>query len=263
MSFHVRIGVLAGLFAFAAAAGFLFVPAIPQDPAYHAFADARAWLGMPNAANVLSNVAFIAVGATGLLAVRRALRGHAFDTPRDAAPYAVFFLAAVGIGAGSAYYHWDPSNGTLFWDRLPMTVAFMSFLAAVVTDRIDRQAAIHVLAGLVLVGIASAAYWSWSESRGSGDLRFYGLVQFFPVLGLPVVCWLFPRARYTKGRYIVWIFLLYGAAKGLELWDRQVFEALGGAISGHTLKHVVAAAAIAIAVPMIPSPRATGREIVP
>ena len=45
-----------------------FVPPIPQAASYHEFADARAWLGIPRAANVLSNVAFLLAGlcAAGL-----------------------------------------------------------------------------------------------------------------------------------------------------------------------------------------------------
>ncbi|MSO92654.1 MAG: hypothetical protein EXQ86_04545 [Rhodospirillales bacterium] len=255
MTFHTRIGAVVGYFVVAAAAVFAMFPPVPQPPAYHEFADARGWLGVPNAANVLSNVAFAAAGALGLLAVRRSLRGGGFDTPEEAAPYALFFLAAIGIGLGSAYYHWAPGNGTLIWDRLPMTVAFMSFLAAIVTDRIDRQAAAHVLAGFVLIGVASVGYWAWTEHNGRGDLRPYGIVQFLPMLGMPVICWLFPRARYTKVPYIIWVFVLYGVAKLLEVGDHAVFAALGGVVSGHTLKHVFAAAAIGMVMFMLPALR--------
>ena len=40
---------------------------IRQDQDYHRFADGRALLGMENAADVLSNIPFIVVGAMGLV----------------------------------------------------------------------------------------------------------------------------------------------------------------------------------------------------
>ncbi len=255
MSHRTRVGIVVGFFMFAAAAVFSVVPPVPQPAAFNAFADSRAWLGIPNALDVLSNLGFLAVSLVGMLAVWRASQSRGFETEADAAPYALFFAAAGAIALGSAYYHSAPDNGRLVWDRLPMAVAFMAFLAAVVADRIDRQAAVPALIVFVLIGLASVAYWAWTESNGQGDLRFYGLVQFLPIASLPLICWLFPRPRYTKGRYLVWVFALYGIAKLLELADKGVFEATRGLVSGHTLKHLVAAAAIAVVVGMVPTGR--------
>ena len=50
----------------------------------------------------------------------------------------LFGVAAIALVAiGSGWYHHAPSNATLVWDRLPMTVAFMALFAAVLMDRVS------------------------------------------------------------------------------------------------------------------------------
>ncbi len=74
--------------------------------------------------------------------------------------------------------------------------------------------------------------------RGVGDVCLYALVQFFPLLALPILLLLFP-ARYT-GTGVLWgILAWYGLAKLLELLDAVIY-ASNGVVSGHTLKHLVA-----------------------
>ena len=247
MSFAQRVWIIVGITG-AAIVGMLFVPPIPQDPAYHLFADLRSCLGVPNFGNVASNILFTLVGLAGLMVLYGPGR---VSSLADTLPYAVFFAGVVLIGAGSAYYHWSPDNGTLFWDRLPMTVAFMALTAGVITDRIHRDAGLKIfLPGLLVIGAASLIYWIETEAKGAGDLRWYGLVQFLPVLLVPVICWLFPKSRYTKGGYIAAMILLYALAKLFEQFDFQIYALAGDMISGHTLKHVTAALAIACVIPM-------------
>jgi hypothetical protein len=101
----------------------------------------------------------------------------------------------------------------------------MAFCSAVVADRIDAQAGnTWLLPVLVAFGLMSLVYWHWTESAGRGDLRFYGFVQFFPIVALPVVCWLFPENRYTAGRYLAWVIGWYGLSKVLEHFDKEVFS---------------------------------------
>ena len=163
----------------------------------------------------------------------------------------MFLIAITLIGAGSAYYHWQPNNQNLFWDRLPMTLGFMALSAAIVADRIHRALGLKiVLPVLLALGIASLIYWSVTEAAGRGDLRFYGLVQFLPIVLIPIICWLFPQARYTKGRYIAGMILCYGLAKLCEHFDFQIYDLIGEWLSGHTLKHLAASAATAFVIPM-------------
>jgi hypothetical protein len=44
---------------------------------------------------------------------------------------------------------------------------------------------------------------------------------------------------------MVGLVLFYGLAKLFELFDHQVYQALGGVVSGHALKHLFAAGATA------------------
>ena len=41
------------------------------------------------------------------------------------------------VAVGSSYYHWRPNNARLVWDRLPMTVGFMSLIAVVLSETLD------------------------------------------------------------------------------------------------------------------------------
>jgi Ceramidase len=104
------------------------LPPIPQDPSYHQFADQRTLLGVPNFWNVVSNLPFVLVGATGL-----------WRFGRDRASF-FLFLGVFLTGFGSAYYHWDPSSGSLFWDRLPMALTFMVILTVGVEERVGAKA---------------------------------------------------------------------------------------------------------------------------
>lgn len=229
-----RIHWIAGIAAVAAFSIGL-VPAIPQDPHYHEFADNRTLWGIPHFWNVASNLPFLVVGLIGLLAVRRGTGGLAELKPH----YAVFFIGVFLTGLGSGYYHWQPDNETLVWDRLPMTFAFMAFLAIVIGEHMSVHASRWLLWPLIIVGVASVRYWHWTESIGQGDLRFYGLVQFLPMLIIPLALLWLP-SRFSTTRHLWWVIFAYAASKLLEYFDHGLFQLLG-AVGGHPLKHVAAA----------------------
>ncbi|HKG90554.1 MAG TPA: hypothetical protein VKA84_01610 [Gemmatimonadaceae bacterium] len=218
------------------------LPRIPQDPKYYQFADHRAFLGVPNFFDVASNAGFLVVGVLGLALLARG-RSALFADPRERAPYWVFFASIALVSLGSTYHHLAPDVYRLFWDRLPMAVAFVAFLAAVVAERVSVTAGARLLWPLVLLGAGSTIYWRWTEQQGAGDLRLYGFVQFFPLLAVPLIALLFP-SRYTRGGDLWLVLLLYGLAKLAELLDPQILAGTGGAVSGHTLKHVLAAWAL-------------------
>lgn len=245
-----RVVVIAGIALVAVAAVWILVPPVPQDFAYHFFADVRVCFGIPNCGDATSSALFAAVGILGLAKVLKR-RTTAFAAPGDWAPFAAFFLGIALVGPGSIVYHLAPDNETLVWDRLPMTMAFAALAAAAIADRIGgRLGGAIALPVLLVVSWASVVYWIAGERAGQGDLRFYGLVQFLPVVLLPVICRLFPEARHTGGRYLAAIVALYAAAKAFEHFDYEVYEALGERISGHTLKHLAAAAAAYLVLPM-------------
>jgi hypothetical protein len=234
------IGGIGGL-ALAAVVAAALSPPLPQDPAYHRLADDRAWLGVPNAMNVLSNAGFLVVGALGLAVALRPPAARAFREPGERWPYAVFFGGLLLTGIGSAYYHWEPGNARLAWDRLPLAITMMGLLAAVITERIGPRAGLALLGPLVCLGAGSVAYWHWTEQRGAGDLRLYALVQFYPIVAVPLMlAWLPPR--YTRGGDLLGAAATYAAAKVPELLDGW-FLSLTHVVSGHTLKHLLAALA--------------------
>ena len=202
----------------------LLLPPIAQDQSYHRFADERTLLGVPNFWNVVSNLPFIAVGAAGLQ-----------QFYRNPATF-VLFLGVLLTGFGSSYYHWNPNDGTLFWDRLPMTLCFMAILAVVIEERVNARAGAAVLWPLIAIGAFSLLLWRWT-----GDLRLYIWVQFFPCLALPLLFLLFPP-KYTGTSYWVIAGALYALAKVLEFFDGAVYS-VNSMLSGHTLKHLAAAAA--------------------
>ena len=237
MTRRARLGLLWALLGAAILTAAL-VPPVPQDPAYHRMADTRALWGVPNALNVVSNGPFVLVGALGLWS----LRAHRvqFIGAREQWPYGVFFAGLGLTGLGSAYYHLATGNERLVWDRLPLAVTLMGLFAVAIVERIDLKAGLALLGPLVAIGIASVLLWSAGERRGQGDLRLYGLVQFYPMLAIPLMVLLFP-SRYTRSWDLVTVAGLYGLAKLFEVLDARIFR-VGGGVSGHTLKHLAAAA---------------------
>ena len=250
MSKKHRLYLLIALLA-AGIAVVLMLDPIPQPAEYHLFADKRAIFGVPNFNDVFSNAGFLFVGVFALAVIFRHY-ARLFRRSEDGRPYLVFFVAVALIAFGSGYYHLDPTNESLLWDRLPMSMAFMAISAAVVADRINARAGNGwLLVVLLITGFASLIYWDWSESVGRGDLRFYGLVQFYPMVALPLVIWLFRDHHYVLGRYLIWVIAWYGLSKVLEHFDHEIFELTGNLISGHSLKHMAAAVATWVAFRML------------
>jgi hypothetical protein len=217
----------------------LFWPAMPQPLGYHAFVDHRAFFGVPNFLDVVSNVGFVVPGVVGLC-VLSGSRAR-FENPLERLPYYIFFVGLLLTAAGSSYYHLAPDNERLFWDRLPMTIAFMSLIAAQIIERISLRAGIALLTPMLLIGVASVVYWRATERAGEGNVIPYGILQGYSVVILLLLAMLLP-SRYTRERDLYWVFAWYVLAKLLEALDTHIY-ALGGFVSGHTLKHLAAGVA--------------------
>ena len=236
-----RIPLLVALAAAAVVAAAV-LPPVAQDPAYHRMADERRLWGVPNALNVLSNAAFVAIGAAGLAVLGRRCpdRGPRFVDARERGAYVILFGALVLLGLGSAYYHLAPDNHRLLWDRLPLASALMALFDAAIAERVGAGAGLALLLPLQALGLGSVLWWYAGELRDQGDLRLYGLVQFFPLFAIPLLALLFP-ARYTRSGDWLVLVGLYLVAKLFEVLDGPILGA-GGLVSGHTLKHLMAAA---------------------
>ncbi len=233
-----RIAFIVAVTLVTVAAAFL-LPAMPQPPDYHEFADQRGALGIDNFLDVVSNAAFLLAGIAGLVVV---LSGRArFEFPAERWPWLVFFVGILLTAAGSSYYHLEPNNETLFWDRLPMTIAFMGLVSSQIVDRISVRTGLALLGPMLLVGMASVVYWIATERAGAGNVLPYALLQAYAVFILLLMAVLHP-SRYTRASDLYFIFGWYVLAKLLELFDGLVL-AHSHVVSGHTLKHLAAAAA--------------------
>jgi len=223
----------------AALATSVMLPAFPQPVDYHDFADHRQIAGVANFLDVTTNAGFLLVALVGCAVVFRP--GTSFEHPAERWPYTVFFTGMLLTALGSAYYHLAPDNERLFWDRVPMTIAFMSLIAAQIVERVSVRIGLLLFVPMLMVGIGTAVYWLATERAGAGNLVPYAALQAYAVIALLLIAWMFP-SRYTRGGDLYWVFAGYVVAKLFETFDRAVY-ALGGVISGHSLKHLAAAVA--------------------
>jgi hypothetical protein len=209
----------------AALAGFILVTLawlaigrpFPQDPGYHQFANKAAVFGVPNAANVLSNIPFILVGAFGL-------------SRRQDILWMTLWAGLFLTGFGSGYYHLHPSNATLVWDRLPMSITFAAVICLFLRDALQQRAS---LPAWLIYSIATVLYWA-----AVNDLRPYVVLQFGGMLLLVGIYFTHRAALPHWG----WVLLGYATAKVLEAADQSIWNATHGLLSGHAWKHLAAAA---------------------
>lgn len=220
-----------------------FGPFIAQVSHYHAFADQRMWWGIPCAMDVLSNAPFALAGIWGFWSLRR-LQVHGQVSAQTLAQAslhkplaALFFLGLVLTAMCSSFYHWHPDNVGLAVDRIGMTVAFAGLLGLAVADRVSARMAWLVAGTVLLLGPVALAVWTssgnllpWSVLQGGGIVLVLLLAASKPVSG----AWGIPLG---------WVIAAYTLAKVLELEDHLVFEWTRGFVSGHSLKHIVAALA--------------------
>jgi len=224
--------LLPGLTVLVAVAAMLFHGPMAQLTDYHHFADQRAWMGIANASDVLSNLGFALVGWWGLLSLRKTkATGQA---GREG--YGLFFIALLLTALGSAWYHLAPDNAHLVWDRLPVALAGAALLSAVWRDTLGAGRWVTLM--LAAMAVASVAWWRFTDLHGVGDLRPYLLLQLLPLVLIPMVQWQQDSPRPQRMAFL-WAMGLYVMAKVFELADHTVMDSLG-LISGHTLKHLLA-----------------------
>jgi hypothetical protein len=217
------------LIVFASIVAMALQPAIKQDLAYHQFIDTRTFFAVPNFYNVISNLPFLFVGLMGIaLCLKKDLGLFKYA-------WLSFFIGVALVSFGSAYYHFHPNSQTLVWDRLPMTIGFMGLFAAMLGEFVDARLVKYGLIPLLLVGLASVMVWQQFD-----DLRFYAWVQFMPLLVIPMLLVMY-RKKYTHSHYFVWALFFYLLAKVFEHFDRQIFHFFANEMSGHAIKHVLAA----------------------
>lgn len=224
-----RLISILGLLALSVVA--LLLPGFPQDPNYHRFAAEYSFYGIPNFWNVISNLAFAVVAFFAWSDRKRATGAIA----------EVFRIGVFLTAFGSAFYHWTPTNDRLFWDRLPMTIAFSGVICAVISACRDDGLGGFLLWPILLLSCCSVVYWRWTEGQGHGNLTPYGIVQFGTV-ALILGTLVFSRRQTLERRPLWWAAGAYLTAKLLEGFDRQVAGVLR-IMGGHPIKHLAAALA--------------------
>jgi hypothetical protein len=232
IKYFILIGVI-----LIAIVGSIVIGPVAQNPDYHVFSDQRTILSVPNFWNVVTNFPFVVVGIMGMI-----LTG--FRTPQGGLPelkwiYLLFFLGVFATGLGSGYYHYSPTNETLVWDRIPITVSFMAIFCAIVGESISLNLSRKLILPLLVLGVSSVIFWYISEKHGVGDLRLYALVQYFPIVLIPLIL-LFFNSRLTPLAYVWAVLGCYVIAKIGESLDGWIYSAVR-IMSGHPFKHLAAA----------------------
>ena len=138
-----------------------FAGPIAQFPDYHDLADQRSIFGVRHFWNIVSNLPFLIVGVMGLrlLLERR---------QEAAASWAMLFGGAVLVAFGSSWYHADPNNATLVWDRVPIGFAFMGFLTALLVEHLGgaaRRRASNLLMPLAIFSVAAVGWWYATDRK--------------------------------------------------------------------------------------------------
>lgn len=240
-----RLWILGGL-SIAVMMAALLLPPVAQPIDYHQFADQRSFLNIPNFNDVVSNLAFLLSGGAGLVFLIHVYQvpvQKAFRNKVECLPYGVLFLSVTASGLGSMVYHWAPDNAYLLWDRLPIAMGITALLAATLAERVSTALGLWSLPCLVTLGGLSVLYWHWTEQQGAGNLNFYIVTQFYSIL-LIVLLSLFYPSCYTHEKDIYQVIAVYAVAKLAEILDMQIYSLTGYFISGHTLKHLLAALAV-------------------
>lgn len=232
----------------------VFGPVSEQYADYHAFADQREALCVPSALNVLSNLPFLFGGLWGLRQVGRQAAAHTLNSRWWLA--ALFFAGLITTAIGSGVYHWAPTDFGLTMDRLGMVVAFAGLAAMAAADRISVRSGVWVAAWFAVAGVLSSWWWlqtsnllPWAVLQGGGMLLIGSLAARRPEPG----AWDLPLAQ-VIGLYIV--------AKLLEAADHSVMDLTQGVVSGHTLKHLVAAMVVLPVLQALPKADAPLRKVV-
>lgn len=214
--------------------GLLHKP-ISQPQSYHHFADQRGWFGIVNFQNVLSNLPLALVGFWGLFLLLSPGKVQFIDR-RERWPWIGVTVGFILAAFFSGYYHLAPDDFRLLWDRLPMTIVFMSFVSALICAQLSSRIGLLLWPILIFIGVFSVLLWFVSD-----DLRLYVLVQGYAVVVASIL--LLAPPHYTRTSDLIVVLLFYILAKLFELFDLQIYILDDGFVSGHTLKHLAVAMA--------------------
>jgi hypothetical protein len=205
---------------------------ISQPQEYHDFADDREFLSIPNALDVMSNLVIIYPGIVGLALVHERRKNSQLSDD-EVSIHITLFSGMILTFAGSVWFHLDPNDSTMLWDRLGMSVVIGSCISLLIHDMYDRGLAGKVHLPIVVLSLISVLWWPVFD-----DLRFYFIVKHHPFILFPILLF-YGNRIYDKVSGYYWGLSMFILATVFEFTDLQIFE-ITGFISGHTLKHIFA-----------------------
>ncbi|PSV49609.1 ceramidase domain-containing protein [Photobacterium indicum] len=235
-SYHKKVTGLIVIAAVLTLAAIIFSP-IKQSGNFYDYADQRMFFSIPNFWNVISNLPFLYVGLKGLQLFRQ--RSVAIE-PNIVLQYPFFFFAIMLTFFASSYYHLTPNDFTLMFDRIPITLAFIALYCIILTEFVSRDAGRWLFFPMIVYGFLSIVYWYITTlQNGRGDMSAYVLIQVIPIIHFPIILYFF-CSRFTHRQYYLYALIAYVLSKWAESNDDEIYALLGG-ISGHSVKHVIAA----------------------
>ena len=207
---------------------------VEQAQSYYLFADDRTFFGIPNGLDVMSNLAIVYPGVIGLMLVyERQKNGHEYRDPIEQTIQYCLFLGMVLTFLGSVWFHLNPNDSTLVWDRLAMTVVMACYCSLIIADRYSIDLAKRIHFPLISIGLLSVIYWEYS-----GDLRPYFFFKMQPVI-LVAILLVYGKKTYDRAADYIISMSLVLVATLTENIDKIIFDNLD-IISGHTMKHIIA-----------------------
>lgn len=229
---HKKIGYALSLLGIFGILGLMFHGPIAQWASYHDFADKRFLCGVPNFMDTTSNTAFLIAGIFVLFNIK------------NFSPEYKFFFVAMGISlcslfAGSVFYHLNPGDVRLVWDRLPIA-SFFSLLFLQILFELKilnfNKKTFKLAVVYWLLSCSSVFVWFYTA-----DLRMYAFAQFFPLASLLILIPYCFMIRHNKRALVLLAIIAgYTLAKVFETFDYQTLMLTSGLVSGHTTKHTIA-----------------------
>lgn len=134
----------------------LLTPKVSHSPNHHLFADMRNFLGVPNTMNVLTCFPFLLIGVPSLVIC---LSGTCFGISLKGEMWSWgLFYAGISLAAfGSAYYHLNPDDDRIIWDKIPVMIATVALISSLVIERVDEKTGVTCLISLIALIFVSVA----------------------------------------------------------------------------------------------------------
>ena len=213
--------------------------AIPQWASYHNFADKRSFCGIPNFFDTFSNFSFFAAGVYLLTKFQKSKQNNLFSS-KDTVFYYAMGLSLISLFLGSFYYHLQPNDIRLVWDRLPIASFFsILFLQILFEMKIIEDSKRNVIFAFIYWLVSSISVFVWYYS---GDLRLYAFAQFYPLICVLVlgIISLFVIEYKSYSKLFLTLIVGYSIAKVFEKFDYETLTLTNGLLSGHSIKHMIA-----------------------